>query len=203
MKCLALAFFLLATPALAAQAEMLCAGNPAFSPTVMLAVVRAQMLRDHDPALDADTPEHLADAATAQGIAECAADLRADPSIATALSGLKPADLQVGWDAYNTACSDRHAGRGACMAAEIGSAAALKRMMGTGGPPAGRTLVQACALVLQTDPAMADWRQCVDLSLAVHPTEDAAKRCKLSASWHSAHTGAEAGRILAACLQHG
>ena len=193
---------LLAGPALALPAaETLCASNPAFSPKVMRAIVQEQLQHDHDPALDADTPDKLATEATAQGISECAAAIRADPSIATALSSLGPADLEVGWDAYNTACSDRKTQRGACISAEVGSAKALKHMMATNVPPGSKALVQTCELVMQSDPAMAEWRQCVDQALATHPSEDAAKRCKVSVSWHVARTGVEAGRVVAQCLQ--
>ncbi len=201
MRYLVLCGLLWAAPALAGEAETLCARNPAYTPAIMLAIVREQLSRDHDPALDADTPEHLAEQATAQGIAECAAEVRADPSIAAALSGLAEADQSVGWDAYNTACADHRASRGQCITAEVGAARALKRMMAANTPPGARTLVQACALVLQTDPAMAEWRSCVDQTLAVHASEDAAKRCKLSASWHVAKTGADAGRVIAECLR--
>ncbi len=191
---------LFAGPAFAGAAEDLCARNPAFSASVMLAIVRAQLQRDHDPALDADTPEKLADQAVVQGITECAAEVRADPSIAAALSGLGAADTSVGWDAYNTACSDRKVNKGACITAEVGSAQALKRMMATDSPAGAKTLVQTCALVMASDPAMAEWRQCVDLALAAHASADRAKQCKISVSWHVAKTGAEAGRILAGCL---
>ena len=201
MRYLILLGLLGASPALAGEAETLCARNPAFSNAIMLAIVREQLARDHDPALDTDTPEKLAQQATAQGIAECAAEVRADPSIAVALTGLADGDQSVAWDAYNTACADHHASRGQCITAEVGAARALKHMMATNTPPGVKTLVQACALVMQTDPAMAEWRSCVDQSLAVHASEDAAKRCKLSASWHTARTGEEAGRVIAACLR--
>ena len=191
---------LLATPAFAGNLETLCAANPAFSPKIMLAIVQSQLQHDHDPALDADTPDNMAQKASAQGISECAADMRADPSIAPSLSGLAGADVQVGWDAYNTACSDRRTGRGACITAEIGAARALKRMMATNSPPGAKALVQTCELVMQGDPAMAEWRQCVDQALAVHPTEAAARQCKVSASWHVAKTGAEAARVVTQCL---
>jgi hypothetical protein len=194
---------LFATPALADPAETLCATNPAFSPRVMQAVVEAQLQQDHDPALDADTPEKLAEQASAQGISECAAEIRTDPSIAAALHGLDSADLQVGWDAYNTACMDHKASRGACISGEIAAARALKHMTATNSPPGAKTLVQACELVMQSDPAMAEWRQCVDQALAVHASDAAAKRCKLSANWHVAKTGAQAGETLAACLRGG
>ena len=127
--------------------------------------------------------------------------MRADPSIAAALSGLAEADQSVAWDAYNTACADHHASRGQCITAEVGAARALKHMMATNTPPGVRTIVQACALVMQTDPAMAEWRSCVDQALAVHASEDAAERCKLSASWHMARTGEQAGQVIAACLR--
>ena len=201
MKYLVLFGLLCAAPAMAGEAETLCARNPAYTNAIMLAIVREQLGRDHDPALDADTPEKLAQQATAQGIAECAAEVRADPSVAAALSGLTDADQSVAWDAYNTACADHRASRGQCITAEVGAARALKHLMAANTPPGARTLVQACALVMQTDPAMAEWRICVDQSLAAHPSEDAAKRCKLSASWHVAKTGEEAGRVIATCLR--
>jgi hypothetical protein len=191
------------SPAFAGAAEDLCARNPAFSQSVMLAVVRAQLQRDHDPALDADTPEKLADDAVVQGINECAAEVRADPSIAAALGGLGAADASVGWDAYNTSCADRKVNRGACITAEVGSAGALKRMMATDNPKGAKTLVQACALVMVSDPAMAEWRQCVDLALAAHASAERAKQCKISVSWHVAKTGVEAGQVLARCLAGG
>ncbi len=192
---------LFATPALAGNLETLCAANPAFSPKIMLAIVQSQLQHDHDPALDADTPENMAQKAAAQGIAECAADMRADPSIAPSLSGLTGADVQVGWDAYNTACSDRRTARGACITAEVGAARALKRMMATNSPPGAKALVQTCELVMLSDPAMAEWRECVDQALALHPTEQAARQCKVSAAWHVAKTGAEAARVVTQCLR--
>ncbi len=196
----ALLFIGLVSPALAGEAETICASNPAYSQAIMLTIVQTQLQRDHDAALDSDTPEHLATRAVAQGIAECAAELRADRTIAPAFTGLDRHDLSVAWDAYNTACADHKASRGACITAEIGAAKAIKHLMSTGSSPVARTLVQACELVLQPDPAMADWRQCVDVSLALHPTADRAAQCKLSANWHAAKTGAEAGASLAACL---
>ncbi len=196
----AFALALLATPALASEAETVCATNPVYSRSIMLSVVQSQLQRDHDAALDTDTPDHLATRAMAQGIAECAAGLRADPSIASAFAGLDKHDLSVAWDAYNTACADRKASRGACVTAEVGAAKAIKRLMSAGSPLVARTLVQACELVLQPDPAMADWRQCVDVSLAAHPTPERAAQCKLSANWHVAKTGADAGASLVACL---
>ncbi len=198
---IALILTLLTTTALAGEAETICASNPAFSRPIMLSIVQSQLQRDHDPALDSDTPDNLATRAVAQGIAECARDMRADPSLAPAFAGLTKHDLSVAWDAYNTACADHKASRGACITAEVGAAAALKRLMSAGSPPVAKTLVQACALVLQADPAMADWRQCVDVSLAQHPTPERAAQCKLSANWHAAKTGAEAGASLAACLR--
>ena len=201
MRHLFLFGLLCAHPALAGEAEALCAKNPAYAPRIMLAIVREQLARDHDPALDADTPEAMAAKASAQGIAECAAEMRADPSIVPVLSSLPQADQSVGWDAYNTACSDHRASKGQCIAAEVAADHALKHMMATNAPPGAKALVQACALVMQTDPAMAEWRQCVDQALAVHASEDAARRCKVSANWHVAKTGSEAGQVLAKCLR--
>ncbi len=203
MKYFWLAALLFCSPALADQAESLCATNPAFSPRVMLSVVQAQLERDHDPSLDADSPDNLADKASAQGIAECAADVRADPSIAAAMTGLEGPDLQVGWDAYNTSCSDRKGAKGMCIKAELLASQALKRMIAKDQPPGAKTLVQTCELMMASDPAMAEWRLCVDEGLAVHATESAAKRCKVSVTWHMSKTGDEAGKALAACLKAG
>ena len=202
MKRLILLASCLATPAFAGDAETLCATNPAYTRQVMLEIVQAQIQRDHDPALDADTPEHLADQAVAQGIAECAADLRADPATAAAIGNLGKEDRPVAWDAYNTTCTDHKASRAACVTAETGAATALKHLMTSGGAPtAARTVVQACQLILQPDPPMSDWRECVDMALALHPTVDRAQQCKLAANWHVAKTGADAGAALAGCLR--
>ncbi len=196
-------FFLLLTvsPAMADKATSLCAGNPAYSQSVMLSVVQTQLQHDHDEALDHDTPEKLADQAVAQGVAECASELRADPRIKVALSAVPKADASIGWDAYNTACAGRQAGKADCITAEFASAKALKRLMASGEAPGARTLVQACELVLQADPAMAEWRQCVDEGLQAHASAERAQQCKLAVSWHVAKTGAEAGAILAGCLR--
>ena len=198
-----LALCLLATPALADEASNICRGNPAYSQSVMLAVIREQLEHDHDPGLDADTPEKLASQAVEQGVSECAADLRSDPVLETSLSGLSKDDSSIAWDAYNTACADHKTSKGVCVRAELGSAKALKRLMGKGAPPGSKTLVQACQLVLAEDPAMVEWRSCVDQALAVRPTQDRAQQCKLSANWHVAKTGAEAGALLVACLKGG
>ena len=201
MKTPALALLLLTTPALADEAANLCRGNPAYSQPVMLAVIREQLAHDHDPGLDADTPEKLADQAVEQGVSECAAELRGDPTLTVALSGLTKEDSSVGWDAYNTACADHKTSKGQCVQAEIGSAKALKHLMGRGAAPGTKTLVQACQLVMAEDPAMVEWRTCVDTALAVRPSEARAQQCKLSANWHVAKTGAEAGALIAACLR--
>jgi hypothetical protein len=201
MKTLVLVAVLLSPLARADEAETLCAGNPAFSLRVMQTVVEAQLQQDHDPALDNGSPEQVAEQARTQGISECAADMRKDPSIQAALTGLGAADLQVGWDAYNTSCADHRASRGACIAAEIAASKALKHMASSDQPAGAKALVQTCELVLQSDPAMVDWRQCVDQALAVHPTAAAAKRCRVSVTWHVAKTGAEAGQVVAECLR--
>jgi len=203
MRFLILLVVLVSGRALADPAESLCAQNPAFSPSIMLKIVQAQLEADHDPSLEADTPENIAKQAAAQGIAECAADVRRDPSIMAALGSLGGADLQVGWDAYNTACADHRASRGACITAEVQSDKALKRLISTDSPAGAKTLVQTCELVMQTDPPLAEWRECVDQGLAVHASAAAAKRCKLSATWHVAKSGAEAGGLVAACLKGG
>jgi hypothetical protein len=204
MKNLALLVLLLAAgPALADPAESLCATNPAFSPDIMLKVVLVQLQGEHDPALDADTPEHIASQAVTQGIGECADEVRSDPSIAAALNGLKGPDLQAGWDAYNTACADHKTSRGACMSAEVGASKALKDMTAHDRPAGAKTLVQTCELVMKSTPGLAEWRECVDQGLAAHASESAAQRCKMSATWHVAKTGAEAGGIISACLRGG
>jgi len=194
---------LVSTPALADPAEALCAQNPAFSQSIMLKIVQSQLEGEHDPSLDADTPENIAKQAQVQGIAECAAEIRGDPSILAAFGGLSGPDAQVAWDAFNTACADHKASRGACITSEVQADTALKRMISKDQPPGAKVLVQTCELVMQSDPALAEWRECVDQGLALHPTESAAKRCKLSATWHVAKTGAEAGAIVAACLKGG
>ncbi len=182
----------------------LCATNPAYSLPLMQSIIEAQLQKDHDPSLDAAPPEQLAQQALDQGISECATSLRQDPGMMAALAALKGADVTIGWDAYNTACDDRRVSKGDCIRSEVAAAHALKHMMATNQPPGAKTLVEACQLVLQTDPTMTDWRQCVDLSLAVHATPGDAKRCKLSLTWHSAKTGADAGALVAQCLRaHG
>jgi hypothetical protein len=182
----------------------LCATNPAYSLSIMQSIIEAQLQKDHDPSLDAAPPEQLAQQALDQGIGECATALRRDPDLTSALASLRGGDVDIGWDAYNTACDDRSRTKGDCIRAEVGAAHALKHMIATDQPPGAKTLVQTCQLVLQTDPTMTAWRQCVDLSLAAHPTNADAKRCKLSVTWHSAKTGAEAGALVAQCLRgHG
>jgi hypothetical protein len=203
MKGLVFLALLAAGPALADPAETLCASNPAFAPDVMLRVVQVELQGDHDPSLDADTPEHIASQASTQGIAECAQEVRNDPSIAATLGGLKGADLQAGWDAYNMACADHKTSRGACISAEVASDKALKHMVATDQPTGAKTLVQTCELVMKAEPGLSEWRACVDEALAAHASEGTAKRCKLSATWHVAKTGAEAGEMISACLRGG
>jgi hypothetical protein len=182
-------------------AESLCAQNPAFAPSLMEKIIRAQLEADHDPALEADTPEHVAQQASAQGIGECAAEVRRDPSIAAAFNAAGPSNAEVAWDAFNTACADHKTSRGACITAEVQSSKALKQLISTDQPDGAKALVQTCELVMQTDPPLAEWRECVDQALAVHAPGSAARRCKLAATWHVAKTGAEAGGIVAACLR--
>jgi hypothetical protein len=179
----------------------LCRTNPAYNLDVMRGVLLAQLQRDHDPALDAEPPDQMAAEAVEQGIKDCANDLQANPAIYAALSPLGPLDLPVGWDAYNTACTDHAASKAACIKAEVGSVQALKRMVATDQPPGAKALVEACELVLQTDPPMAEWRACVDTALAVHADPARAAQCKTTVIWHAAKTGAEAGQVLRTCLQ--
>ncbi len=181
----------------------LCRSNPAFSVTVMRSVLDAQLSKDHDPALDADPPDQMAAEAVEQGVADCAKELKRDPSIYQAMAGLGGSELSIAWDAYNTACDTHAASKAACIKAEVGSVRALKRMAATDRPAGAKALVQTCELVLQTDPAMAEWRVCVDEALAAHATPEAAARCKTSVTWHVAKTGAEAAQTIRQCLRQG
>ena len=203
MKCALTIVLLFCQPAFAGEAENLCSGNPAYSQQVMLSIVRAQLGRDHDPALDADTPEKLAQQAVAQGIAECAAAVRAEPSIATVLEGLNAADESVAWDAFNTACGDRKASKGACIRAEVGAADALKRMVARNTPPGAKALALMCQLVMKDDPPMVEWRSCVDQGLAARAAPEVVERCKVRVNYHVAKTGAEAAGVITACLKAG
>jgi hypothetical protein len=192
-------------PAQAADdaAATLCRTNPAYSVEVMGSVLNAQLAKDHDPALDAESPDQMAAEAVEQGVSDCATELRRDPRIFQTLVVLRGNDMQIGWDAFNTACDDRKVSKADCIKAEVGAVQALKRMVATDKPPGSAALVQTCELVLQSDPAMAEWRVCVDQSLAAHATPDAAKRCKTSVTWHVAKTGADAARVIGACLKGG
>ena len=178
----------------------LCATNPAYSAAVMREALESQLARDHDEALDKTPPDELAQQAVAQAISDCAGDLAKDGASRQVLAGLKGSELDVAWDAYNTACSDHGASKGACIQAEVGSVRALKRLVATDEPAGSKALVETCELALQPDPAMADWRQCVDQALAVHASRDKAAQCKVSVPWHVAKTGAEAGKLLRDCL---
>jgi hypothetical protein len=199
---LSLACMAVVAPPAAAEdaAATLCRSNPAYGVDVMRGVLEAQLEKDHDPALDEQPPAQMAVEASEQGIKECGADLAAHPAIFQALVMLRGTDLEVGWDAYNTACADRAASKADCIKAEVGSVRALKKMMATNTPPGSKALVETCELVLQSEPAMADWRECVDLALAAHAAPERAVTCKTNVPWHVAKTGAQAGKILAACL---
>jgi hypothetical protein len=201
----ALAIMLLA-PTLARAddaATTLCRGNPAFAPNVIQSILAAQLQRDHDPALDSEPPDQMAAEAVETGVKECAAVLRRDSATLGVLSALSGNDLQAGWDAFNTTCSDHVASRGDCIRAEVSSVHALKHLVAQDDPPGARSLVEACQLVLKPDPPMADWRECVDQALAAHADRAAADRCKTSVTWHVTNSGAEAGRTLRACLRPG
>jgi hypothetical protein len=182
-------------------ATTLCRTNPAYSADVMRSVLTAQLEKDHDPSLDAETPDQLAAEAAEQGVKDCATELRGNEPLFEVLVPLRGADLAVGWDAYNTNCADHAATKPACVKAEVGAVHALKHMMATNTPPGAKILVETCELALKTDPAMADWRECVDMGLAVHAKPQTAEHCKVSVPWHSAKTGAEAGGALVACLK--
>jgi hypothetical protein len=198
------ALLLAGAPACRAQDDAeatLCQSNPAYSSSVMRSVLEAQLQKDHDSALDAESPDQMAAEASAQGIKDCASDLRRNPAIYQALAGLSGTELPVGWDAYNTACSDRSGSKADCIKAEVGSVRALKHMVATDQPPGAKALVETCELVLQTDPAMTDWRECVDVGLSAHAAPARATQCKTTVAWHTAKTGAQAGTMLKACLQ--
>ncbi len=166
----------------------------------MRGVLETQLQHDHDPSLDAAPPEQLADQAAAQGVTDCAADLRKDPASYQALLSLPADERDIGWDAYNSTCASHIASRGDCVMAEIGAQRALLRMVATNQPDGAKLLVQTCALVLQPDPAMVEWRGCVDAGLALHAGGGAVAACKLSVPWHVAATGAAAGQIVTKCL---
>ncbi len=181
---------------------LVCATNPAFSLSIMRSVIDEQLAKEnHDPSLDNVSPEKLAQQAMDQGIGECASALHKDPDLLAELASLKGEDVDYGWDAYNTACNDHAQSKGYCIRAEVAAAHAIKHMSTTNSPPGARSLVEACQLILKSDPTMANWRECVDLGLAVHATPADAKRCKLSVSWHMSGNGREAGDELAACLK--
>jgi hypothetical protein len=190
-------------PARAADdaAATLCRSNPAFTPAVMQSVLQAQLEKDHDPALDAESPEQLANEASEQGVADCATELRGDSALFQVLAALHGNELQIGWDAFNTSCADHKASKAECIKAEVGSVRSLKRMVATDQPPGAKALVQTCELVLETDPPMAEWRSCVDRTLAMHPSAEGAARCKLSVTWHVAKSGAAAAAAIGGCLQ--
>ena len=199
-----LAALTLATTARAEGPEAtLCRDNPAYSLTVMREVITEQLSRDHDPSLDNTPPDKLAAAAVEQGVADCVADMRRDVTLYNSIAGLSEQDRAPGWDAYNTACGDRHVSKGDCVRAEVASVQAIRRMVAHDTPKGARAIAETCDLVLQSNPPMADWRECVDLGLAAHASPEAAARCKLGVSWHTAKTGAEAGRIVGACLRGG
>lgn len=195
-----------AQPAFAAAPltpETVCASNPAYSASVMLGIVQEQLSKDHDSSLDQEPPDKLAAEAATQGISDCATEMRGDPATYKSIAGLTGPDLFVGWDAYNTSCADRKGTKGECIHAEVAAARALKHMATTNQPPGSKALVQTCELVMKTNPAMSEWRECVDRALAVHAPEPVATKCKMSVAWHTARTGTEAGRAVADCLKGG
>jgi hypothetical protein len=184
-------------------AVTLCRSNPAYALNVIQQIVAAQLERDHDPALDTEPPDQMAAGAVELGVKECADVLHKDAATQQVLASLSGSDQQVAWDAFNTSCSDHVASRAACIRAEVGSVHALKHMTARDDPPGSKALVEACALVLKPDPAMADWRECVDDALAAHADRAAANRCKTSVPWHVTTSGADAGHTLARCLGGG
>jgi hypothetical protein len=182
------------------SAATLCRSNPAYALNVISSILAAQLQRDHDPALDAEPPDQMAAEAVEQGVKDCADTLRRDPGTAQAMASFSGSDQQLAWDAFNTSCADHVASRAACIRAEVASVHALKRMTAEDEPPGAKALVEACELVLKPEPAIAEWRECVDLGLAAHADRGAANRCKTSVPWHVTGSGAEAGHTLAACL---
>jgi hypothetical protein len=185
------------------SAVTLCRSNPAYALNVIQQIVAAQLERDHDPALDTEPPDQMAASAVELGVKECADVLHKDAPTQQALLSFSGSDQQVAWDAFNTSCSDHVASRAACIRAEVGSVHALKHMTARDDPPGSKALVEACELVLKPDPAMADWRECVDDALAAHADRAAANRCKTNVPWHITTSGADAGHTLASCLGRG
>jgi hypothetical protein len=181
-------------------AATLCRSNPAYALNVIQGIVNAQLQRDHDPALDTEPPDQMAAGAVELGVKQCADTLRADNASQQALASYAGTDLQVAWDAFNTSCANHVGTRAACIRAEVASTQALRRMTLRDDPPGSKAMVEACELILKPDPAMADWRECVDRALATHAGRPAANRCKTSVAWHVTSSGADAGRELAACL---
>jgi hypothetical protein len=184
-------------------AAAFCRTNPAFSFQVIREVLDAQLAKDHDPALDELPPDQMALRTVEQGVSDCAAALRQDPGALQTMTSLQGSDLAAAWDAWNTTCDDRPHSKADCVKAEMGAMWALKRMSRTNQPPGAHALVEACQLVMANNPAMTEWRECVDAGLAVHASDDAAKRCKTSVNWHVAKTGAEAGKMISECLRGG
>jgi hypothetical protein len=178
----------------------LCRSNPAYALNVISSIIAAQMQRDHDPALDAEPPDQIAAGAVEQGVKDCADVLHKDQATMQVIAAYAPADQQIAWDAFNTSCSDHVASRAQCIRAEVDSVHALKRMTATDQPPGARTLVETCSLVLKPDPAIAEWRACVDVALSAHADRAAANRCKTSVDWHVTTSGSDAGHAVAACL---
>ncbi len=181
-------------------AAALCRTNPANSLSVIQGIITAQLQRDHDPALDTEPPDQMAAGAVELGVKQCADTLHGDPATNQIMMSYTGADLQVAWDAFNTSCADHVASRAACIRAEVASTQALRRMTQHDEPPGSKAMVEACELILKPDPAMADWRECVDQALATHAGRPAANRCKTTVAWHVTTSGADAGRELAACL---
>jgi hypothetical protein len=180
-----------------------CAGDPAFRPDAVRAVIGQELAREHDPALDDQTPEQILEGTISTGITECVRTLHRDPSIYAAIDLPDPIDRSIAWDAYNSACGDRVAARGACIVAEVAAQHALKRMSTRNVPPGARALVQACELVLVPQPPLAEWRECVDMGLANRAPPARAEACKLKLPWHTAHSGKEAGQLVQACIGKG
>lgn len=179
----------------------LCRQNPAFRVEIMRSVIDEQIRAGRNPDFDHADPDALAQQAVEKGVADCAETMAREPGLDDAIAGAGSQDAATAWDAFNIACAGHHGSMGACVRAELASHAALKRLSATDKPPGANAIVETCALVLPQTPALAEWRVCVDVALAVHAGRDSAESCKTTVPWHAAQTGQQAGEIVAACLR--
>ena len=188
-----------------AQAEdaatSLCRLNPAYAVGTMRAVIDEELKTAHDPSLDETPPDQLAQQASDQGVADCGKELAANKPLYDVLAALTPDRQVIGWDAFNVACANHSTSKADCVRAEVSSDAALRRMGSSNHPPGAKALIETCQLVLPPTVAMAEWRACVDTALLEHSPEEIVDGCKTGVPWHSAATGAEAGKLIVACLR--